>query len=69
MDRRIEGVARALSPPAANDVGWRLKAYEDKLDAVVCCAVAIACLDFKAKAYGDANAAIWAPADSVDDRD
>ena len=66
MDRRIEGVAKALSPPAANDVGWRLKAYEDKLDAVVCCAVAIACLDGQAKTYGDADAAIWAPADDRD---
>jgi predicted RNase H-like nuclease len=61
LERRIAGVAEALPPPPPDATGWRLKAYEDKLDAVVCCAVAIACLEGKAKAYGDENAAIWVP--------
>jgi hypothetical protein len=37
----------------------RLKTYEDKLDAIVRWTVAIVCLDGKAKAYGDQDAAIW----------
>jgi predicted RNase H-like nuclease len=61
LDRRIAGVGAALPPPAPETRGWRLKAFEDKLDAVVCAAVAIACLDGKARAYGDDNAAIWVP--------
>ncbi len=61
LDRRIAGVASALPPPPPGCLGWRLKAYEDELDAVVCCAVAIACLEGKARAYGDENAAIWVP--------
>jgi predicted RNase H-like nuclease len=42
-------------------LGWRLKAYEDKLDAVVCAAVAIACLNGEARAFRDEDAAIWVP--------
>jgi predicted RNase H-like nuclease len=62
LEQRILGVGKALPPLEANTVGWRLKAYEDKLDAVVCAAVAIACLDGEAIAYGDEDAAIWVPA-------
>ena len=66
MEPRIEGVRAALPPPwahrpAAHVPGWRLKAYEDKLDAVVCAAVAIAALHGKAEPYGDEDAAIWVP--------
>jgi predicted RNase H-like nuclease len=61
LDRRIGGVAAALRLPDADHKGWWLKAYEDKLDAVVCAAVAIACLDGKVSAYGDADSAIWIP--------
>jgi predicted RNase H-like nuclease len=42
-------------------LGRSLKAYEDKLDAIVCAAVAIACLNGIAKAFGDADSAIWVP--------
>ena len=61
LERRIEGAAAALPPPSHDLRGWRLKAYEDKLDAVVCAAVAIAALDGKAEPHGDENAAIWVP--------
>jgi predicted RNase H-like nuclease len=61
LESRMQGVSAALPPPAQDVRGWRLKAYEDKLDAVVCAAVAIACLDGHAKAFGDKNAAIWVP--------
>lgn len=62
LERRISGVAELLPSPPLDMRGWGLKAFEDRLDAVVCCAVGIACLDGKAKAYGDEDAAIWVPA-------
>jgi predicted RNase H-like nuclease len=50
------------TPPSPRAVlGRSLKAYEDKLDAIVCAAVAIACLNGIAKAFGDADSAIWVP--------
>ena len=61
LERRIEGVAPALPVPGPDIRGWRLKAFEDRLDAVVCAAVAIAALDGKAVAYGDGEGAIWVP--------
>jgi predicted RNase H-like nuclease len=61
LGRRIEGVHAALRPPDANERGWRLKAYEDKLDAVICAHVAIACLEGKVRGCGDADSAIWIP--------
>ena len=61
LERRIGGVAERLPRPDPEVRGWRLKAYEDKLDAVVCAAVAIAALDGKAVAHGDDDAAIWVP--------
>ena len=54
--------SRRRLPSRRPDVrGWRLKAFEDRLDAVVCAAVAIAALDGRAVAYGDAEGAIWVP--------
>jgi predicted RNase H-like nuclease len=61
LDRRIAGVADKLPLPPVEANGWRLKAYEDKLDAVVCAAVAIKALDGEAEACGDKDAAIWVP--------
>jgi predicted RNase H-like nuclease len=61
LESRIAGVRSALPPPEADVRGWRLKAYEDKLDAVVCAAVAVAALDGRARRFGDNDAAIWAP--------
>ena len=61
LDRRIAGVASALPIPEPEARGWRLKAFEDKLDAVVCAAVAIAALNGEAVAHGDGEGAIWVP--------
>lgn len=61
LERRIEGVQAALPDPGAGESSWRLKAYEDKVDAVICAHVAIACLDGKARGCGDADSAIWIP--------
>jgi predicted RNase H-like nuclease len=61
LDRCIPGTAAALPPPDPDHKGWRLKSYEDKLDAVVCAAVAIACFEGRAEAFGDADSAIWIP--------
>jgi len=41
--------------------GWRLKAYEDMLDAAVCAWVGACYLDGAATAHGDAASAIWVP--------
>ncbi|RBP06225.1 putative RNase H-like nuclease [Roseiarcus fermentans] len=61
LDARIAGVAAALPIPEPDVGGWRLKAFEDKLDAVVCAAVAIAALNGDAAPHGDADGAIWIP--------
>ena len=61
LDRRIAGVRAALPLPAPDMRGWPLKAFEDKLDAVVCAAVAAAALDGKAAPHGDDEGAIWVP--------
>lgn len=60
LDTLITGTADHLA--AGGLVG---KAREDVLDAVTCCAVAIAVLEDRAIAYGDADAAIWIPAPGV----
>jgi predicted RNase H-like nuclease len=61
LEGEIQGVAAALPPidEAAN--GMALKAYEDKIDAVVCAWCAIRALSGEAEAFGDADAAIWIP--------
>jgi predicted RNase H-like nuclease len=61
LDGRIAGVAAALPLPASDVRGWALKAFEDKLDAIVCAAVAIAALNGEAEAHGDDDGAIWVP--------
>jgi predicted RNase H-like nuclease len=61
LDRRIAGVAAALPVPAPETRGRALKAFEDKLDAVVSAAVAIAALNGEVKVFGDADGAIWVP--------
>jgi predicted RNase H-like nuclease len=61
LETRIAGVSAALPIPAPEVRGWRLKAFEDKLDAIVCAAVAVAALNGDAVAHGDAEGAIWVP--------
>ena len=61
LDERIAGVMEALPVPATEARGSALKAFEDKLDAVVCAAVAITALDGRAVPHGDADGAIWVP--------
>jgi predicted RNase H-like nuclease len=61
LEAEIEGVEAALPPPLGHARGRELKAYEDKLDAVVCAHVAIAALEGHARAYGDGVSAVWVP--------
>ena len=61
LDRVIAGAGAALPLPGDGARGAALKAFEDKLDAVVCVFVAIRVLQGRARAYGDARAAIWVP--------
>ncbi|MFG1394693.1 DUF429 domain-containing protein [Xanthobacter agilis] len=61
LDARIEGVARAMPLPDAGQRGAELKAYEDRLDAVVCAWVGIEVLEGRARPFGDETAAIWIP--------
>jgi predicted RNase H-like nuclease len=61
VDERIAGTRSALSIPDAGQPGFRMKAFEDMLDAVVCAWVAIEFLEGRAIAYGDQDSAIWVP--------
>ncbi|AYV45178.1 DUF429 domain-containing protein [Caulobacter flavus] len=61
LDHEIAGTAAMLPLPALDSPAWRLKAFEDALDAAVCawigaCASAGGCSPF-----GDEIAAIWIP--------
>ncbi len=61
LELRIQGVKDALPMPPETLPIARLKAFEDKLDAVVCAAVGIAALEGRATAHGDEDSAIWVP--------
>lgn len=65
LDREISGVAPSFPLPALNASGIAIKAYEDRLDAVVCAWVGICALKGRALAIGDEDAAIWVPARPV----
>ncbi len=58
LETRIVGVESALPKLLADTNGNELKAYEDKLDAVVCAWVAICALEGQAKPFGDQQSAI-----------
>lgn len=60
LDREIGGVRAALLKPRPGPQ-FLLKAYEDMLDAVVCAWVAICVLEGRARAFGNADSAIWIP--------
>jgi predicted RNase H-like nuclease len=61
LNRNIAGVAERLPLPSPDEGGRVLKAFEDKLDAVVCAWVGICVLEGRAQPFGDANSAIWIP--------
>jgi predicted RNase H-like nuclease len=61
LDAEIEGTAKALTLPTVGQRTAELKAFEDKLDAVVCAWVAICALEQRATPFGDEDAAIWIP--------
>lgn len=61
LDARLPGVERLLPALNAAAKGFELKAYEDKLDAIVCACVAICVLEGDALPYGDDTSAIWIP--------
>ena len=62
MDGVIAGSSDFLALPPANARGRSLKAFEDRLDAVVAAHVGAMALDGRARPYGDAASAVWVPA-------
>jgi predicted RNase H-like nuclease len=61
LEGEIEGVDSKLPAWDINATGTDVKAYEDKLDAVICAWVAICVLEGRAKPFGDEISAIWIP--------
>lgn len=57
----IDEVANLLPSPDISAPTWRLKAYEDMLDAVVCAWVGAAAIEGRCNPHGDEDAAIWIP--------
>ena len=62
LDCEISGVSEALPVPEPGATGIALKAFEDKLDAVICAWVGARVLAGAAIPFGDDEAAIWIPA-------
>jgi predicted RNase H-like nuclease len=65
LQQRISGTREALPLPDDNAPVIQLKSFEDRLDAVTCCWVAICALEGHSIPYGDENSAIWIPAAST----
>lgn len=61
LDARIMGVVPALELPSSDASGHEMKAFEDKLDAIVCACVGACVIDGMAVAHGDSESAIWVP--------
>ena len=61
LEAKISGVITLLKVPDPREPTKALKAFEDKLDAVVCAYVAIEFLQKRAIPYGDDSASIWCP--------
>lgn len=61
LDRKIAGVANLLPILSGMSKAYQLKAFEDMLDAVICCWVGTCVLDGRATAFGDETSAIWIP--------
>jgi len=61
LERQIAGTEERLGEAFGFSVR-ELKAREDLIDAIVCCAVAVCALEGNAMPHGDNDAAIWIPA-------
>ncbi|HEV2364435.1 MAG TPA: DUF429 domain-containing protein [Caulobacteraceae bacterium] len=61
LDPELAGAAEQLTPPDDDAPKWAMKAFEDRLDAVVCAYAGVCALEGRAEAYGDARSAIWVP--------
>jgi predicted RNase H-like nuclease len=61
LDLEIKGVKDAFPILPLDAHGYELKAFEDRLDAVVCAWVAICALKGQVRAFGDRESAIWIP--------
>ncbi|MBA8853802.1 putative RNase H-like nuclease [Ochrobactrum intermedium] len=61
LEAKISGVGRMLPPIEPKASAVELKAFEDMLDAIVCCWVAICALQGRAIPFGDDTSAIWIP--------
>ena len=61
LEPEIAGVAAGLSIPDAGSTVRRMKAFEDRLDAVVCAWVGIRALEGRAEPLGNDESAIWVP--------
>lgn len=63
LQQRISDIRIVLPPPNAGPA--ELKRFEDALDGIVCAWIGTRYLEGKCEAYGDGNAAIWAPVESA----
>lgn len=61
LDGVLAGSSDLLTLPPADTRGRSLKAFEDRLDAVVAAYVGAMALDGQARAFGDAGSAVWVP--------
>lgn len=61
LDKEIEGVSDLMPPPPSTTRGGALKAFEDRLDAIVCAWVGICVIEHRARPFGDHDSAIWVP--------
>ncbi|TAW03254.1 DUF429 domain-containing protein [Rhizobium ruizarguesonis] len=62
LETEISGVKQMLPPIEIKASAVELKAFEDLLDAIVCCWVAICAIEGRAIPFGDNTSAIWIPA-------
>jgi predicted RNase H-like nuclease len=65
LESEIAGVTAALPQLGLDARGVEIKAYEDKLDAIICAWIGICALEGRAVPYGDDDAAIWIPKPTV----
>lgn len=61
LDQEIPGASDVLRLPPSEAPSWRLKAFEDMLDAVICAWVGICVFEGTAVPFGDETSAIWIP--------